>query len=52
MLNLLKYANGIYNLYRYDIGCDLSISEFYKLKFISDHMKMNQFCSIIYKKLF
>lgn len=52
MLNLLKYANAIYNSYRYDIGCDISKAEFYKMKFINDQRKMEKFCSIIYKKLF
>lgn len=52
MLNLLKYANAIYNSYRYDISCDISKGEFYRLKFINDCRKREKFCSIIYKKLF
>lgn len=52
MLNILKYANTVYNLHRYEIECKLSVADFYKTKFQNDHYRMERFCSLIYKKLF
>jgi len=50
MLKLIKYANAIYNLYRYDISCSIKNEEFLTTKFFVDQYKMEQLCNLLYRR--
>jgi len=48
---LLKYANAVYNSYRYDITCELPNEDFLKAKFFKDKQQTEYICSLLYKKV-
>lgn len=52
MLNIVKFANSVYNKYVFDISSGVNRFDFYKTKFCNDQMKTIQLCSILYKKLY
>jgi hypothetical protein len=52
MLNILRFADSVYNSYVYDIPSVITKFDFYKTKFWLDQMNMKGLCSVLYKKLF
>lgn len=51
MLNeLISFADKVRYKHRFEIYCNISISDFYKTKFLADREKKQEICNLIYKK--